>query len=265
MDDSIIDGGQMKEVKMKIVDQVVQKLSQLIEQQNMQVGTRLPSERQLCEQLAVSRSSLREALQKMNSKGILVSKVGDGTYLEKLPQHWSDEFIIQPISFLIDEDPLYRFDVQEARLVLEGGTAWYAAQRSTEEDRAKIHYYYDQVLHFQSIGDADKASEADANFHLAIAEASHNIVLIQMMRSLFNLLQYNVVLGRRKVYTDTHKFEQLHLQHFQVMDAIDRQDAQMARASVCSHIEYIIQQVRGIDEAEARLKRVSRLKRIDLK
>ncbi|MEB3766541.1 transcriptional regulator LldR [Acinetobacter sp. MD2] len=249
---------------MKIADQVLQQLSALIEQQQMQVGDRLPSERKLCEQLEVSRASLREALQKMSNMGILTSKVGHGTFLQKLPQHWSEQFIIQPISALMHADPSYRFDVQEARLVLEGGTAWYAAQRATAEDRAKIHLYYDQVLHFQSIGDAEKASEADANFHLAIAEASHNSVLTQMMQSLFNLLQYNVTVGRQKIYTDTQKFEQLHLQHFQVMDAIDQQDAQLARASVCSHIEYVIQQVRGIDEAEARLARVSKLKRIGL-
>ena len=251
---------------MKIADRVVQSLYDLIEQQSMQVGDRLPSERQLCEQLNVSRSSLREALQKLSSLGVVSSRVGAGTYLAKRPQSdWSDQFILQPLSDLIDQDPLYRFDVQEARLILEGGTAWYAAKRSTEEDRAKIHYFYDQVLYFQSIGDADKASASDANFHLAIAEASHNIVLTQMMRSLFDLLQYNVVLGRRKIYTDVHQFGQLHLQHFQVMDAIDRQDPELARSSVCDHIEFIIQQVRAIDEAEARLKRSSRLKRIDLK
>ncbi len=50
---------------------------------------------------------------------------------------------MNPISNLIEEDPLYRFDVQEARLVLEGGTAWYAALRSRpREDRAKIHHYF---------------------------------------------------------------------------------------------------------------------------
>ena len=169
---------------MKIADRVVQSLYDLIEQQSMQVGDRLPSERQLCEQLSVSRSSLREALQKLSSLGVVSSRVGAGTYLAKRPQSdWSDQFILQPLSDLIDQDPLYRFDVQEARLILEGGTAWYAAQRSTEEDRAKIHHFYDQVLYFQSIGDADKASASDANFHLAIAEASHNIVLTQMMRS----------------------------------------------------------------------------------
>ena len=84
---------------MKIADRVVQSLYDLIEKQSMQVGDRLPSERQLCEQLSVSRSSLREALQKLSSQGVIASRVGVGTYLAKRPQSdWSDQFIIQPIS-----------------------------------------------------------------------------------------------------------------------------------------------------------------------
>jgi len=145
---------------------------------------------------------------------------------------------------------------------LRGGTAWYAAQRSTAEDRIKIRHYYDQIAHFQSLGDADQASLADAHFHLAIAEASHNLVLIQVMQGLFDLLQYNVVLGRRKVYSETHRFDQLHDQHFKVMDAIERQDPDAARNAVCGHIEFVVQQVRSIDEEEARHQRASRLKRI---
>lgn len=108
---------------------------------------------------------------------------------------------MNPISNLIEEDPLYRFDVQEARLLLEGGTAWYAALRSTPEDRAKIHHYFNEISRHQNAGDSAQAAVADAEFHLAIAEASHNVVLIQMMRSLFDLLQYNVLLGRKKFIT----------------------------------------------------------------
>ncbi|MEG1991589.1 MAG: FCD domain-containing protein, partial [Christensenella sp.] len=103
---------------------------------------------------------------------------------------------------------------------------------------------------------------ADAKFHLAIAEASHNLVLIQMMRGLFDLLQYNVVLGRRKVYTEAHRFDQLHDQHFQVMHAIERRDPEAARNAVCGHIEFVVQQVRSIDEEDARRQRASRLNRI---
>lgn len=247
---------------MKVSDKVVQDLHTLVEKNQMQVGDRLPAERKLCEQLGVSRSSLREAIQQLTSQGMLVSKVGAGTFLQQLPTNWSQYQIVQPLSNLIDEDPAYRFDVQEARMVLEGGTAWYAAQRATAEDLQNIRACYEQIAHFQILGDDDQAAIADAKFHLAIAEASHNLVLIQMMRGLFDLLQYNVVLGRRKVYSEAHRFDQLHDQHFQVMDAIERQDPEAARTAVCGHIEFVVQQVRMIDEEDARRQRASRLNRI---
>ncbi|OTG65393.1 transcriptional regulator LldR [Acinetobacter silvestris] len=247
---------------MKVSDKVVQNLRMLIEQTNMQIGDRLPAERKLCEQLGVSRSSLREAIQQLTSTGMLVSKVGAGNFLQQLPTNWSQYQIVQPLSMLIDEDPAYRFDVQEARIILEGGTAWYAAQRATKEDLVKIRHFYEEITHFQSLADDEQASIADAQFHLAIAEASHNLVLIQMMRGLFDLLKFNVVLGRRKVYSESHRFDQLHDQHYQVMDAIERKDPEAARTAVCGHIEFVVQQVRMIDEEEARRQRASRLNRI---
>ncbi|TCB68934.1 transcriptional regulator LldR [Acinetobacter sp. ANC 4178] len=247
---------------MKVSDKAVQSLRVLIEQSNMQVGDRLPAERKLCEQLGVSRSSLREAIQQLTSQGMLVSKVGAGTYLQQLPSSWSQHQIVQPLSELIDEDPAYRFDVQEARIILEGGTAWHAALRATPEDIQHIRDCYDQITHFQSLGDDEQAARADANFHLAIAEASHNLVLIQVMRGVFDLLQFNVALGRRKVYSEAHRFDQLHEQHLQVIDAIERRDPEAARKAVCGHIEFVVQQVRSIDEEEARRQRSSRLNRI---
>lgn len=247
---------------MKVSDKVVQSLRILIEHNNMQVGDRLPAERKLCEQLSVSRSSLREAIQQLTSMGILQSQGGAGTFLQQLSSNWSQHQIVQPLSHLIDQDPAYRFDVQEARIVLEGGTAWYAAQRATPEDLLNIRRCYEQISHSQGLGNDDQAAQADAKFHLAIAEASHNLVLIQMMRSLFDLLQFNVVLGRRKVYSEPRRFDQLHLQHHQVMAAIERRDPEAARKAVCGHIEFVIQQVRSLDEEDARRQRASRLNRI---
>ena len=82
-----------------------------------------------------------------------------------------------------------------------------------------------------------------------------------MMRGLFDLLQYNVVLGRRKVYTEARTYDQLRDQHFNVMDAIERRDPEAARNAVRGHIEFVVQQVRMIDEEEARRQRASRLNR----
>lgn len=105
---------------MRISDQVVMKLQALIEERHMKKGDRLPAERQLATSLGVSRPSLREAIQQLNSQGVLISRRGDGTYIQQLPEQWPQQLIVNPISNLIEEDPLYRFDVQEARLVLEG-------------------------------------------------------------------------------------------------------------------------------------------------
>ena len=250
---------------MRVSDQVVQKLQALIEQRNLKQGDRLPAERQLATSLGISRPSLREAIQQLISLGVLSSRRGDGTYIQQLPETWSQQLIVEPISHLMQDDPHYRFDVQESRLVLEGGTAWYAALRSTDADRAKIHQYFDEIARHQAHGDSVAAAVADANFHLAIAEASHNVVLIQMMRSLFDLLQYNVLLGRKKVYNDPVNGDLLSEQHFQVMDAIDRKDPEAARQAVCGHIEFVINHVRSLDEDEARQKRANRLNRVDSK
>lgn len=255
---------------MRLSDKIIQQLQRYIHQQHMNIGDRLPAERKLCELLEVSRSSLREAIHQLKAQGILESRVGNGTYLKHLPtsptQHSINyQFMPLPLfSELIDQDPSYRFDVQEARLILEGGTAWYAAERATEQDRAKIRYYYEQVTHYQSLGNNEQAAIQDANFHLAIAEASHNLILIQMMRELFDLLQFNILLGRRKVYSEPTRFDQLHQQHFDVMNAIEQQNPILARSAVCHHIEFVIQQVRAIDEAEARQQRANRLQGIHL-
>lgn len=246
---------------MRVFEKAVQQLQQLIIQQGLQVGNRLPAERQLCERFKISRSSLRQAIYQLNQQGILESRLGDGTYIVQMPNVPTTslsnyQFVALPLlSDLIDKDPSYRFDVQEARLVLEGGTAWYAAERATEQDKVKIRYHYEQIAYFQAHGDNEQAAMHDAQFHLAIAEASHNLVLIQMMRELVDLLQFNILLGRRKFYNEPTRFDQLQQQHFDVMTAIEQRNPALARGTVCHHIEFLIQQVRAIDDEEARLQR----------
>lgn len=250
---------------MRVSEKVIQYLQRLIQQQGLKAGDRLPSERKLCEQFKVSRSSLRQAIQQLSEQGILESRLGDGTYLLQSSEQTAPlsiapyQFVAPVLSDLIDQDPSYRFDVQEARLVLEGGTAWYAAERATEQDLVKIRYHYEQIAYHHAQNNNEQAAMHDAQFHLAIAEASHNLVLIQMMRELVDLLQFNILLGRRKFYSEPTRFDQLQQQHFDVMTAIEQRNPMLARGTVCHHIEFLIQQVRAIDEAEARLQRSNRL------
>lgn len=234
-------------------------LGDIINDLGIAVGERLPAERKLCEMLSISRPRLRELLKQLTTQGFVETRVGSGTFLRQPPSAWKINSNIHQLSQLLKKDPNYRFDVQEARAVLEGGTAWYAALRATEQDKQRIRAAYDALLQYQEDNQFDLAAEADAQFHLAIAEASHNVVLIQLMRSVFELLYHNVVLARHKMYADDGMVAQLNIQHFQVMTAIEQGNAQQALESVQKHIHYVIDQVKEINESEARIQRAHRL------
>lgn len=241
---------------------LISALGEIIKDQGIEIGGRLPAERKLCEMLSISRTRLRELLKQLTAQGWIDTKIGSGTFLKQDPQMWNIDSHLNQIGRLLTQDPDYRFDVQEARAVLEGGTAWYAALRATDEEKIMIRAAYNQLQHYQQIGDLDRAADADAHFHLAIAEASHNVVLIQLMRNVFELLHHNVVLARHKMYTDTVMASQLNEQHAELLNAIEQKDAHSALNSVQQHIHYVINQVKQIDEAEARQERKNRLKKL---
>lgn len=247
---------------MRLSDRLVEQLLALITDRGLAPGDRLPAERQLAQDLGASRPSVREAIQQLASQGVLRSRQGGGTYLQ-VPvvggAAWPRQQLVQSLNELVSDDPEYRYDVLEARHALEGGTAWHAALRATPEDRARIRACFEDLQRFPDSGDPEFSSRADARFHLAIAEASHNAVLLQMMRGLFELLRATVTENRQRMYTVQHTHEQLARQHQALMEAILRGDAEAARATVWQHLEFVHATVRALDEDEARRARSSRL------
>jgi GntR family L-lactate dehydrogenase operon transcriptional regulator len=104
---------------------------------------------------------------------VLVSR-GGGTFVRWQHDDWSEQNIVQPLKTLMENDPDYSFDILEARHAIETSTAWHAAMRATDADKEKLIACFEAT---QS-SDPDIASQADVRFHLAIAEASHNVVLL---------------------------------------------------------------------------------------
>lgn len=158
----------------RLSDEIASRVRALIEEQNLEAGMKLPAERQLALQLGVSRNSLREALAKLVSEGVLVSRRGGGTFVRWQHETWSEQNIVQPLKMLMANDPDYSFDILEARHAIEASTAWHAAMRATAADKEKIRLCFDATLS----EDPDLASQADVRFHLAIAEASHNVCAV---------------------------------------------------------------------------------------
>jgi GntR family L-lactate dehydrogenase operon transcriptional regulator len=242
----------------RLSDRVAERLRALIAERGLKPGDRLPAERALAAELGVSRTSLREAIAGLASQGLLMARVGGGTYVQPPATPRAVEALV-PYLPLFQGDPQYRFDVLEIRHALEGMAAWHAAQRATDEDRQRIRAAFQTMLDAHGKDDPAGEASADAGFHLSIVEASHNLVLLQVMRGLFDLLQTNISQSREKLYLSPRTFEPLSSQHRELMDGVLAGDPERARAAACDHLEFVHSSLRTFDEDEARRARASRL------
>jgi GntR family transcriptional repressor for pyruvate dehydrogenase complex len=164
---------------------------------------------------------------------------------------------------LLENNPAVQRDLLEFRHTLEGSCAFYAAQRATALDHQRLREAFEALQRcYASEGELDRAQEglADANFHLAIAEASHNAVLLHTIRGLFDLLKRNVMtnIGGMYALRDETR-DMLMAQHSELYKAIIEGRAQDARDISDRHIHYVqevlaegVQQAQRVARAERR-------------
>ncbi|MEX5492036.1 FCD domain-containing protein [Pseudomonas asgharzadehiana] len=242
----------------RLSDDIVEQLEGMILEGTLKSGERLPAERALAERFGVSRPSLREAIQKLAAKGLLVSRQGGGNYVaESLGSTFSD-----PLLHLLENNPEAQRDLLEFRQTLEASCAYYAALRATEVDRERLTAAFDALQDcYTRVDEVSRAEEgvADARFHLAIAEASHNAVLLHTIRGLFDLLKRNVVTNIGGMYQQrTETRDMLINQHRDLYLAIIEGRAEQAREVSTRHLEYV-QEV--LEEVRQEVQRVARAER----
>ena len=153
-------------------------------------------------------------------------------------------------------------DLLEFRHTLEGSCAFYAAQRATPVDHERLRAAFDELQRcYAPNSKASRAEEgaADARFHLAIAEASHNAVLLHTIRGLFDLLKHNVVTNIGGLYLQRSETrERLREQHRQLFEAIIEGRADEARECSQRHIDYVQEVLHEGGEEAKRLARAQR-------
>ena len=232
----------------KLSDQIAEELDKYIAEGELKPGDRLPAERVLAERMGVSRPSLREAIQKLSAKGILHTRAGGGTYVNEAvePQ------FVKPLMAILKEYPDSRFDVLEARHAIEGTAAWFAAIRATKEDKAYIKQCFNTMISVHGSGDPMEEAIADAEFHLSIVKASHNTVLLHIMRGLFTLLQSSISNNLDKLYTIPKVFEPLSHQHEELMKRVLQSEPEKARLAAQAHLVFIEDSLKEIDKEVAR-------------
>ncbi|WP_122559345.1 GntR family transcriptional regulator [Pseudomonas viridiflava] len=242
----------------RLSDDIVEQLEKMILEGTLKSGGRLPAERALAEQFGVSRPSLREAIQKLTAKGLLVSRQGGGNYVvENIGSTFSD-----PLLQLLESSPDAQRDLLEFRHTLEASCAYYAAMRATEMDRERLRLAFESLLDCYSRADEVSRAEegaADASFHLAIAEASHNAVLLHTIRGLFDLLKRNVVINIGGMYKQRSETRDMLIkQHRELYMAIIEGRAEDAREVSSRHLTYV-QEV--LEEVRQQVQRTARAER----
>jgi len=235
--------------KPTIAEIVSHQLEDMIADGALQVGVQLPSERVLAERLEVSRPTLREAKQILTSKGLLSSRQGGGTYVTtSLNSSLSD-----PLMSLLGERPDFRFDILELRHTLDSEAAFLAATRATDIEKQNIQEKYDEMVKFHLATDDPVASAlADIDFHLSITEASHNIALLHVTRSIYDVLLSSIENNTQYLYTIKGVEKDLTEQHKLILESILNGDSNEAKMAAKKHMEFVNESLSNMDKEKER-------------
>ena len=219
----------------KLSSAVSRQIEQLILRGILRPGERLPSERELSERLAVSRPSLREAIASLQAKGLLVTKASAGIFVaDVLGNAFSDVLI----KLFADHDEAV-FDYLSFRRDMEGLAASRAARLASDMDLQVIQTLFHKMEMAHSKRHAADEARLDAEFHLSIIEASHNVIMLHMMRSMYQLLQEGVFYNRRVMFKQRTTRDELLAQHRAINDALQNRDPAGAQAAVEAHLNYV--------------------------
>jgi GntR family transcriptional repressor for pyruvate dehydrogenase complex len=214
---------------------VTRQIEKLILRGILRPGERLPAERELADKLGVSRPSLREAIADLQDKGLLTTRAGAGIYVaDVLGSAFSDALI----RLFADHDEAV-FDYIGFRRDLEGLAACRAARLASDTDLQVIQTIMDKMeAAHKKTNPADEA-RLDAEFHMAIIEASHNVIMLHMMRSMFQLLREGVFYNRQVMFKQRTTRGALLDQHRAINVAIQARDPDAARAAINAHLNYV--------------------------
>jgi GntR family transcriptional regulator, transcriptional repressor for pyruvate dehydrogenase complex len=222
---------------------VVGYVLKLIEAGRLKPGDRLLPERDLADQVGVSRASLRSGLRSLQAMGVMDVRQGSGTYIVAGPPRLGEG----PLRFLAALHGFTRDDMFEARAVLEVGGAYLAATNATPEQMATMA---DEVAGmFASIADPKQYLLHDVRFHRAVAAASGNPVLATLVDTLAQLVWET----RRETVARSTNLKESAEMHRRIYLAIRARDVERARREMTEHLEKARDaQVRELGQEPAR-------------
>lgn len=216
----------------KIQNEIIAKMRDLMNNKNLEPGDKLPSERKLSEKFEVSRTSVREAIQKLEFYGILKSKPQSGTFVADIGQVAMNGMMEDILRL---EEPDFK-SLVETRILLELKTVRLAARRRTDADLIQMRNALDAYR--SKVKNGEDAVQEDLLFHLAIAKASGNSTM-----NTFMLIITPEIITNFETYHVCDKgmaFRGIE-EHQEIFEAIKSQDAQLAKEKMKIHFKMLYQ------------------------
>jgi GntR family transcriptional repressor for pyruvate dehydrogenase complex len=231
----------------RIYEQIVRQVRTLIAEGRLHSGDRLPPERELAEKLMVSRTSVREALRALQSRGLIEIRAGEGAFVRDV----SAEALVEPLALVILPHREAVRELFEARRLLEPAIAALAARRATPEDLAEMERILEEQAREVARGRTGLAQ--DALFHSALAGGAHNRAIGRIVNTLIELLTQS----REESLHTPGRPTRSHQDHLRILAAIRRRDPGAARRAVLAHLIAVEQLVSRVPRRRSR-RRLSR-------
>lgn len=240
----------------RIADTVAGELETRILEGSLKPGDRLASERELAVELGVSRPSLREAIQKLVSKGLLTTRHGGGT---TVTDHLDAPFV-DPWQQMLEGHPTLQSDLLEFRHMLEAQAAYFAAERATDADIERLDAAVTALDAVYASNDLMACIDTDVAFHQAIAEAAHNVMIGHLTASLLRVIHGHISRNLGHLHARPPRWDQLQSQHHAIWQAIRNRQPEAAAQAAREHIEFVRQSM--ADTAREEERRHSALRRL---
>jgi GntR family transcriptional regulator, transcriptional repressor for pyruvate dehydrogenase complex len=213
--------------KVSIAEEIAKQIMDLISSGSLRPGQRLPSERELCEHFGASRPPLREALRGLSIVGVLNARVGEGTSVSVDGGMFMRK--VMELRMVTEKHDIE--NLLEVRLALEVMSAARAARNATEEDLNELR---ELVAKMKACGTNEtQFARLDAEFHVVIAKASGNTLILDLV----SMIRNQLIRALTKALRSPNAISHSNKEHSTLLDAIERHDIDASRAAMLAHLE----------------------------
>jgi GntR family transcriptional repressor for pyruvate dehydrogenase complex len=223
-----------KIARKKLSSIVAEQIEKMIETGTFKAGEKLPSMRELCEMFDVGRSAVRDALITLHAKGIVYVKQGEGTFI----CDFDSANMFKKSGLLPNQKTIY--ELFQVRKILEAGLAEQAAFHRTLEDLNTMEETLSSTL---------GGWESDYQFHMAIARATGNEIIFQLMEFISSTTKKTMNEFHIKIKKDKQAVALINAQHMKIFESIQLGDSQKAKEQMIKHLSYVEQLLQeGVEE-----------------